>query len=291
LELLWRWMVGIPTLAVCAWEASRISHTVTINLAALQAMTVFKPVQAAATLATTVRGLAPAVLPVLLWLVPLALLLRTAAAAVGRATLLRRLDAQAHPRRRVLFVLSLLRAGVLLLVLALWLEGVRWANGFAIMDPASRGAEPNLVLLCALVVFGTLALFMLWASSIWVLDAGIILAGVHEGGVLASIRGALRLGQARSKFVEINLVMGIVKVELIVLTMVFSSCPLPFESVESQTFLAWWWAGVIVLYFLGSNFFHVVRTAAYLALYRAYEPRPEPGDGTLTSWTRTDRQP
>jgi hypothetical protein len=75
----------------------------------------------------------------------------------------------------------------------------------------------------------------------------------------------------KSKLVEINLVMGIVKIALIVLAMVFSATPLPFESVTTPEFLLWWWVGVTVLYFLGSDFFHVARQVAYLQLWRAYE--------------------
>jgi hypothetical protein len=116
-----------------------------------------------------------------------------------------------------------------------------------------------------------MGLFAVWASSAWVLDTSLVLAGARGGGVGASLYGAVRLGPARAKLVEINLVMGIVKVELIVLAMVLSSCPLPFESVESTTFLAWWWAGVIVLYLVMSDYFHAVRMAAYLAMYRALE--------------------
>jgi hypothetical protein len=71
--------------------------------------------------------------------------------------------------------------------------------------------------------------------------------------------------------VEINLVMGIVKIALIVLAMVFSATPLPFESVTTPEFLLSWWVGVTVLYFLGSDFFHVARQVAYLQLWRAYE--------------------
>jgi hypothetical protein len=271
IEVLWRWVVGIPTLAVCAWAALRIHHAVRINMAALHAMTVFKPVDAAATMGAAVRQLLPVVAPVLLWLVPLVFVLRAAAAAVGRAALLRRLDPQMRPRRWVLFVLSMLRAAAVLLAVAVWVEGARWAAGYAITGSARRGAEPNVVLLCALVVFGTMGLFAVWASSAWVLDTSLVLAGARGGGVGRSLYGAVRLGPARAKLVEINLVMGIVKVELIVLAMVLSSCPLPFESVESTTFLAWWWAGVIVLYLVMSDYFHAVRMAAYLAMYRALE--------------------
>lgn len=278
LEILWHWAAGIPTLALCAWEYLRISPEVKINAAALQAMTLFKPVQATETIATTLHALAPAVLPVLAWLVPLAVLLRTVAAAIGRAAVQRRLDATLRPKRAVLAGLSLLRMAALAVVLAAWLWMVHWANAYAISGPARHGGEPDVVLLCAIAIFGTLALFVLWAGSIWVLDAAFALAGDRRTGLIESLRGALRLGTARSKFIEINLVSGIVKLELIVLVLVFSSCPLPFESVESQTFLAWWWAGVIAMYLLGSDFFHVVRMASYLALERIDESGNAPGE-------------
>jgi hypothetical protein len=56
-----------------------------------------------------------------------------------------------------------------------------------------------------------------------------------------------------------------------VLAMVFSATPLPFASVESQTFLVWWWSGVILLYLAMSDYFQVVRAASYLALWRAVQ--------------------
>jgi hypothetical protein len=52
---------------------------------------------------------------------------------------------------------------------------------------------------------------------------------------------------------------------------VFSATPLPFESVATQTFLYWWWAGVTLVYFVASDFFHVARLVAYLELWRVYE--------------------
>jgi hypothetical protein len=90
--------------------------------------------------------------------------------------------------------------------------------------------------------------------------------------VAASLRAARRLGPLKGKLVEINLVMGIVKIALIVLAMVFSATPLPFESVTTPEFLAWWWVGVTVFYLVASDFFHVARLVGYLELWRAYEP-------------------
>jgi hypothetical protein len=117
----------------------------------------------------------------------------------------------------------------------------------------------------------TLLVFLLWVSTNWILRIAPILAMSRRLGALASLRAAVRIGVLRSKLIEINLVMGIVKVALIVLAMVFSSCPLPFESVESQTFLACWSIGVGVLFLVASDYFHVVRAAAYDALFRLHD--------------------
>jgi hypothetical protein len=88
---------------------------------------------------------------------------------------------------------------------------------------------------------------------------------------VAGFRAALSLGPAKGKLAEVNLVLAIVKVALIVLAMVFSATPLPFQDVASAEFLAWWWAGVGLLYLLWSDFFHVARLLAYLNLLRVYE--------------------
>ena len=98
-----------------------------------------------------------------------------------------------------------------------------------------------------------------------------LLAMLRGLGAAASLKAAFRLGPVKAKLVEINLVMGIVKIALIVLAMVFSASPLPFETVATEGFLLWWWAGVTVLYLVGSDFFHVVRLVAYLDLWRAFE--------------------
>jgi hypothetical protein len=71
--------------------------------------------------------------------------------------------------------------------------------------------------------------------------------------------------------IEVNLVMSIVKIAVLVLAMVFSACPLPFSNVESPTFLAGWWAGVIVVYLATLDYFHVVHAVAHLWLWRAYD--------------------
>jgi hypothetical protein len=121
------------------------------------------------------------------------------------------------------------------------------------------------------VIVASLGLFTLWAVVSWALSVAPLLAMLRGSGVRQSLAAAFHLGPLKAKLVEINLVMGIVKIALIVLAMVFSATPLPFESVTTPGFLMWWWAGVTVFYLVASDFFHVVRQVAYLELWRAYE--------------------
>ena len=192
-------------------------------------------------------------------------------AGIGRGIVLRRWNPSLKMRRGTAIVLAMLRAYTFAAVVALWFTLlVAIARNF-IWTPMDRGLEPAYVPGFAMAVTATLLLFVFWASVSWILRVAPVLAMSRDLGVFESLRVAVRVGPLKSKFIEINLVMGIVKVALLVLALVFSACPLPFESVESATFLAWWWTGVGVLYLVASDYFHVVRAAAYDVLYRTHE--------------------
>jgi hypothetical protein len=192
-------------------------------------------------------------------------------AGLGRGAVLRRWDRSLTPRRMTMMLLALLRAFVYAGVVVLWCTVLVKIAQRTIWGPLTAGAEPAYVPAFAMGVVTTLVLFVFWASVNWLLRIAPVLAMSRGLGALQSLRAAMRLGPLRSKLIEINLVMGIVKVALSVFALVFSACPLPFESVESQTFLTCWWIGVGVLYLIASDYFHVVRAAAYERLYRAYE--------------------
>jgi len=148
---------------------------------------------------------------------------------------------------------------------------MQWAADLTVAAPIAAGNEPNLVGYFSLAIVGTLGLFSLWAIASWGLSMAPLLAMLRNLGVGESFAAAFRLGPLKSKLMELNLVMGIVKIILIVLAMVFSATPLPFTAVATPTFLTWWWVGVTVIYFVASDFFHVARQVAYLELWRAYE--------------------
>jgi len=154
---------------------------------------------------------------------------------------------------------------------AVWFWCMKRVAEWTVTGPVASGGEPNLVGYFSLVIVTTLGLFTLWAVVSWALSVAPLLAMLKGLGVGESLAAAFRLGPLKGKLVEINLVMGIVKIALIVLAMVFSATPLPFESVTTPGFLMWWWVGVTLLYLLGSDFFHVARQVAYLQLWRAYE--------------------
>ena len=195
-------------------------------------------------------------------------------AGAGRSAVLRRWDASLQARRGTMIVLAVLRSYAIAAMVVLWFALLVGIARRSVWTPMERGFEPSYVPGFAMAVAATLLLFITWATISWTLRIAPVLAMSRGLGVGKSLRAAMGLGTLRSKLIEINLVMGIVKVALLVLAMVLSACPLPFESVESQDFLVRWWIGVAVLYVVASDYFHVVRAAAYDALYRIHEARP-----------------
>ncbi len=276
LEVLWRWVFGIPALVVLWFEWEGIVRATPVDWGALQRVSMFDPMGSAAALAKALDVLLPAVMRVALWLGPLMVLVWVVMSSVGRAAVMRRVDGNLRVRLGTLMVLQLLRVAALLACFALWFRGMEGAAEWMVTSPMAAGGEPNLVGYFAMAVVGTLGFFMAWAVVSWALSVAPLLSMLRGLGVVGSLRAAFRVGELKSKLVEINLVMGIVKIALIVLAMVFSATPLPFESVTTAEFLRVWWAFVTVLYFVASDFFHVARQVAYLELWKTFE-----GDGSF----------
>lgn len=281
---MWRWVYGIPALWLIVTQLRGIlaAHTEgTYELARLGldhallsdpvgALTA-DPLGAVNKFTHAVDLVLPDLKHLAFWLVPALVLVWIVISSIGRTAVLRRADKGLLSRPFTLMLLQAIRLLALGASFWVWVSAISWASHIAVAAPIAAGEEPNLVLYCAITIVTTLGLFVLWGIVSWIFSIAPMLAMLQGSGVAGSLGAALRLGPLRSKLVEINLVMGIVKIALIVLAMVFSATPLPFESVTTAGFLAWWWAGVTVLYLLGSDFFHVARLVAYLNLWRAYE--------------------
>jgi hypothetical protein len=272
LELLWRWSFGVPLLALLGWTGWQIWAE---TAARLRATGVFDfsleyPMQGALQISDAISVLKGPVLHAAAWLLPLAMLAWSMASGLGRNAVLRRYRPETPRRPGAMIVLQLLRIAALVATFVIWFAAIHWAANFSLANMSASGdaqGEPNLVLYCALVIIISLGIFTVWALLSWVFSIAPLLVLLEERGIGGSLARSLRLGPLKSKLVEINLVMGIAKIALIVLAMVFSATPLPFEDVVNGVSLYAWWAVVTVLYLIASDFFQVARIVAFVELW------------------------
>jgi hypothetical protein len=273
LEVAWRWCFGIPALlltyrsgalvfSATPWQATGIE-----NLTVNQLLT--DPLAASTTVASFMRVVGPGLYDAAIIVVPFLLLLWAVVSGLGRTLVLKRMDSSLHARPLTMIVLQLLRVLPLAAAAVAWWLGLRAVAQWSIQDPIAAGGEPQIMLYVGGAIALTLGLFVLSAAVGWIFSIAPLLAMIHNTGAVRSLRDALNIGHLRDGLVEINMVMGIVKIALLVLAMVFSACPLPFQSVTSDEFLFWWNVAVAAWYFLASDFFHVARLSAYLHLWQA----------------------
>ena len=267
MEIAWRLLVWVPMLGILALLLHGLGIAIQFHPEVLSSLTVFKPVEMIAGLSSFFDGLAPLAGKPVLWWVGGLFALWILGWTVGRGVVMRRMEPGLVWRPGTLLALGVLRVASIVAVMLAWFAGCKWVIAAMVLRPAVARQEPNLVGAFALVVSGTLVLFVLWCTVSWVLQLAPIVAMVKNEGAEESLRSVVTAGSVRGKLIEINLVMGIVKVILIVLAMVFSACPLPFETVETRAFLIWWTVGVGVVWVVASDYFHVVRAAVYLRLW------------------------
>jgi len=275
IELAWRWLFGIPLLAALGLTGLRIWNQTApqIRATGLFDFSLQFPLNGALSIAETYQILRAPILHALLWIVPAAIVAGSIAAGIGRNAVLRRYRPALPRKLAVSIALQALRLVALCLTFALWFRAIQGAANYALASASPTDAaqgEPNLVLYCALVIVISLGVFTVWALLSWIFSIAPLLAVLENRGVGSSLARSLRLGPLTGKLVEINLVMGIVKMALVVLAMVFSATPLPFEDVVHGGALYAWWAFVTFLYLIASDFFQVARVVAFVELWGLY---------------------
>jgi hypothetical protein len=261
-EVLWRWMFGVPAALIIAYQLSRIAANAAPMLTGLSPT---DPMQAAQQLATAAAMLKPEVARLARWLAPALALVWAIASGLGRTAVLKRLDPTLRAAPFTLVLLQLLRITALIGAFLAWYRAIQWASNVTL---ASN--PPNLVGWSAFVICLSLGVFVLWALLSWVFSIAPLLAMLQGTGVVASLAHSFRLGPLTGKLVEVNLVLGIVRLALIVLAMVFSAIPLPFLTSPNGLSLYLWWAAGTVLYLVAGDFFQVVRLAAFVQFWRFY---------------------
>ena len=259
-ELLWRWSFGLPAAAILYSQAARIVNRTPLKL---NGLSLSDPELAGQQLMAAVAALEPQVTQTALWLGPLLAVAWAAGSGLGRSAVLRRLDSELRPAPLTLIWLQLLRIASLAAVCLGWYSAIRWAA-----ETTLTSDPPNLVGYSAWVICLTLGIFVLWALLSWIFSIAPLLAALENLGVRRSLAHSLRLGALTGKLVEVNLVLGIVRLALIVLAMVFSAIPLPFTPDMTGIPLYLWWAAVTLLYLVASDFFQVARLAAFVQFWQ-----------------------
>jgi hypothetical protein len=266
-ELLWRWSFGIPVAVILYHQGAHIAASASLNQESFSNLSLSDPLAAGQQLTVAAAALTPSLLRTALWLVPMLILAWAAASGLGRSAVLQRLDPALRPAHLTLVLLQLLRIVALVAVCVGWYRALSWAA-----DATLSGAAPNLVAWSAWVICLSLGIFVLWALLSWIFSIAPLLAMLQGTGVLRSLAHSLRLGPLTAQLVEVNLVLGIVRLALIVLALVFSAIPLPFEADMTGKALYAWWLLVTLFYLVASDFFQVARLAAFVQFWRLYHP-------------------
>jgi hypothetical protein len=271
IEVGWRWLFGIPFLAVCWLQAQQILAAVSPESAGLDTVNALNPWQASLQLVHAWALYQPHVGGVLRWLAPAGSLAWVVISGLGRSLLLQRIDPALKARLPFrLLSTMVLQAGWLALLGAAWwgwLSAMQWVVGTHI----TIGAEPDLVGFAFWAIFLSLGFFTAWALASWALSIAPLVMLLESRSALSALGHSLRLGKAfTGKLVEINLVTGIVNLALIVLAMVLSAAPLPFSDQLGSDALHAIDALAVVFYLVASDIFQVVRLKGFTEFWKMF---------------------
>ena len=270
-EVGWRWLFGIPLLLVCWKQWQNILAAFPLESSGFNSLDTQNPWVAVVQLANVWTYYQPPAFAVLRWLLPSAALAWVAISGIGRNLVLKRMES------RLLFrpveMIALQAAWLALLATTFW--GWYCCMQWAAATHISAGGEPDLVGFAVWAIVLSLAFFTAWALLSWSLSVAPLVMLLESRSALSSLGQSLSLGKAfTSKLAEINLVMGIVKLALIVLAMVFSAAPLPFSDELGGSAMHVVWTASTIFYIVANDLFQVVRLKGFVEFWRTYRGSP-----------------
>jgi hypothetical protein len=267
IEVAWRWLFGIPFLVVCWTQARRILIVLPLESAGLNAIDAQNPWVAAVQLAHAWALYQPHFSAVLRWLLPLAALAWIVVSGLGRSLVLKRLEPSLRLRPVAMIVLQAAWLALFAATTWGWTRSMQWAAA----NHIAAAGEPDLVGFSIWAIFLSLGFFTAWALLSWPVAIAPILMLLEDCNPTQALARSLRLGKPfTSKLVEIDLVMGIVKLALLVLAMVLSAAPLPFsdqlgaDTLHGITVLA------AIFYLLANDYFQVVRLKGFIEFWKMF---------------------
>lgn len=265
LELLWRWLFGIPYCYLLYIELSRIyfANAKALAKTGIWEASIIYPEKVAVVLTQVYDILAWPVFHLLIWIIPLGVVAWSVFSGIGRNTVLRRYDKSLPRRWGSLILLQFLRVLFYAGAILFWFAAIRWSALVTLWN-----GPQSIVAYCTLVIVFSLGTFAAWALFSWIFSIAPILVLLERRGPISALARSLRLGRLTAKLVEINMIMGLIKLAMSVLALVWSAIPLPFEAVVQGNSLYAWWAVGSVLYCIISDFFQVARLAAFVEFSR-----------------------
>ena len=267
LEVSWNWIFALPFLAVALHQAQLILTALPPEAAGLANLDPQNPWLAATQLHIAFALYQPLLLAVLHWFLPLAALAWAVVSGLGRSLILRRMEPGVRFRPQAMMALQACWMALLALTIWGWLRSIAWVSATHILP----GAEPDLIGFSGWFIFLSLGFFTVWALVSWAFTIAPLLMLLEERSVLSALGQSLKLGKPLTgKLIETNLVMGIVKLALIVVAMVFSAAPLPFGDELGPDALHFIWAMSIVFFFIASDYFQVVRLKGFVEFCRTF---------------------
>jgi hypothetical protein len=267
IEVAWRWLFGVPFLFVCWMQSQKILTAQPPESAGLSSLDSKNPWVAAVQLSNAWTLYQPHVAAVLHWLLPVAALAWVVVSALGRSLVLKRMDSRLAFRLVGMLLLQAAWLALFLFTCFCWFRSMQWVAS-ATITPA---AEPDLIGYSMGVIFLSLGFFTAWALLSWPFSMAPLLMLLENRSALSALGRSFCLEKPMTaKLVEINLVMGIVKLALLVLAMVLSAAPLPFSDQLGPDALHSVWATATVFFFVASDYFQVVRLKGFQEFWKMF---------------------
>ncbi len=270
-EIAWRWIFAIPFLLLCWHELQVIAVELPPDVAGVNRLNTQNPWIDGVQLGIVWMHYVPYVLHVLLWLAPAGFLAWSLTAGLGRALVLKRIEPRVPYRPFAVMFLHGCWLALLIGVFFAWYECIQWIAATHIRSVLA----PDLVGYSIWAIFVSLGLFVLWAVISWPFTIAPILALQENRSAFSALAQSFRLGKTfTAELIEINLTMGIIKLMLIVLAMVFSAAPLPFSEQLGPGAVRLAMTISLFFYCVASDYFQVVRLKAFTEFWHTFRGQP-----------------
>jgi hypothetical protein len=284
IEIAWRWLFGIPFLLICAQQARAILAAFPLESSGFNAIDSQNPWIATTQLAGVFSYYEPHVAVVARWLLPAAAIAWIVISGLGRAILLAQLLPTTPTHRPFRpFTVMFFRAvwlGLFAVTIWGWLRTMHWVATAHI----TIAGGPDLVGFAIWAIFLSLGFFSAWALVSWTASVAPILALLENRSAFSALAASLSLGKPfTGKLAEINFVLGIVKLALLVVAMVFSAAPLPFSDELGSGAMHFVYFASAVFFFVSNDYFQVVRLEAFREFWKVFR-----GAETATGRPRSD---